>query len=91
MINQKARERYNDDSAANLADTTQVESNSSMHVTARNIGCLDPFSVLTVEVISACRLCVVFVPCDVRDHRVFGSRRSRHSRGTVRMGLLQAG
>lgn len=29
-----------------LADTTQVDKSNSAHITARNIGCLDPFSVL---------------------------------------------
>jgi hypothetical protein len=42
----------NDDST-DLAETTQVDNNSSEHVTARNIGCLDPFSDLYVEVISS--------------------------------------
>ena len=46
-------ESYND-ICTNLAETTQADNNSSEHVTARNIGCLDPFSDLYAEVISAC-------------------------------------
>lgn len=42
------------DFTANLADTTPVDNNSSEHVTARNSGCLDPFSDLYADVISAC-------------------------------------
>jgi hypothetical protein len=91
LVRSEVRRRYDNDGAANLADTTQVDSNRSMPVTARNIGCFDPFSVLLFKGISTFRSCVVFAPWDIRDHRVFGGRHGRHVRGTACMGLLQAG
>ena len=76
---------------ANLAETTQVDNSSSEHVTARNNGCLDPFSDLYAEVISACWPTGVFAPYDIRYHRIFGRFHGCHGRRTARTGLPRAG
>lgn len=76
------------DNYTNLADTTQLDNSSSEPVTARNIGCLDPFSDLYVKVISFCSPYVVHVQCDVRYHRIFGVLHGCcHGRETARMGF----
>ena len=87
----EAQERCNDGCTANLADTTHVDNNSSKHVTARNIGCLDPFSDLYIDVVSAFVSSVALLPYDIRDHGIFGGLHGCHGRRTACMGLPQAG